>query len=403
MKIVGVNVLEFRRQLDGRTWNPTFRWHERRAPLLVVETDEGLAGIGEAWSRQPQIALVLDALADRYAPALLGADPLARAAIARRLHERCGAAPKREFRTRGAQRSGEAASVGGPYNEDGWVAAAAASAVDIALWDLAAQAARQPLWRALGGRDDRSPVYASGGLYRDGAALPDLEDEFDGYVRLGFTRVKMKIGALPLEADLERVLSVRRATDDAVLWVDAVNQLSRSVAPAWCRALTGAGVAAIQAPLPFDDVAGMADINASLLPVIATEAEHREDAFRALLDDKAVTYLQYCLGLCGGFSGAIRIDDIAKAYGVKSTPQCFSTAVLQAASLHFGAARDNVLAVEFHRFHDHLASALRARMKRIESGFVRLGEAPGLGVPPPKPGEQPGGGDLRLYRRLTSH
>jgi L-alanine-DL-glutamate epimerase-like enolase superfamily enzyme len=376
MRIVEVKVLEFRRKLDGHTWNPSFRWHERRAPLLVLETDHGFKGIGEAWSRQPQTTLALDALADHFAPALLGADPLARASIARRLAEHA------------------------EYVEP-WVGPAAASALDIALWDLAAQVMRQPLWRALGGTDGRAPVYASGGLYRDGATLSDLEHEFADYVRLGFTAAKMKIGGLPLERDLERVNSVRRATGDAGLWVDAVSQMNRGVAREWCQALVRAGVAAIQAPLAFDDVAGMGEINASMLPVIASEAEHREDAFRALLDANAVTYLQYCLGLCGGFTGAMQIDAVAKAHGVKSTPQCFSTSVLQAASLHLGAACDNVVAVEFHRFHDHLAAALPTAMKRVESGFVHLDDAPGLGVSPPELGEQPGGGDVRLHRRLT--
>jgi L-alanine-DL-glutamate epimerase-like enolase superfamily enzyme len=158
---------------------------------------------------------------------------------------------------------------------------------------------------------------------------------------------------------------------------------------------------AIQAPLPFEDIAGMADINTSLLPVIATEAEYREETFSALLDAAAVTYLQYCLGLCGGFTGAMRIDHRAAMHHVKSTPQCFSTAVLQAASLHFGAARENVVAVEYHRFHDHLAAALPAAMKRVNAGFVHLDDAPGLGVPPPTLGEQAGGGEVRLHRGIT--
>jgi L-alanine-DL-glutamate epimerase-like enolase superfamily enzyme len=376
MKIVGVRVLEFRRRLDGHSWNPAFRWHERRAPLLVIETDAGLSGVGEAWSRQPQIGLVLDDLADRCAPVLLGRDPLARASIARQLEAR-GASP------------------------EPWVPAAAASAIDVALWDLAAQAAGQPLWRALGGRSGRAAVYASGGLYRDGTTLSDLAGEFEAYANLGFTAMKMKIGALPLEADLERVRSVRYAIgDNIVLWVDAVNQLTRSTARAWCGSLARAGVAAIQAPLPFDDIDGMAGINASLLPVIATEAEHREEMFRALLDTAAVTYLQYCLGLCGGCTGAMGIDALAARRRVETTPQCFSTAVLQAASLHFGAARENVVAVEFHRFHDHLAAALPAAMKRVRSGFVHLDDTPGLGVQPPTPGEQPGGGEVRLHRSI---
>lgn len=375
MRIVGVDVLEFRRKLDGQAWNPTFRWHERRAALLVLETDQGLAGIGEAWSRQTQTTLVLDALAEHFAPALLGADVSAGASIGRRLAVR-------------------------PEYAEPWVGPAAASAVDIALWDLAAQAGCEPLWRALGGSPGRAPVYASGGLYRDGATSSDLAREFDAYLELGFTAAKMKVGALPLEDDLERVRSVRRATGDAVLWVDAVNQLNAGVAPQWCQALVQSGVAAVQAPLAFDDVAGMANINASLLPVIAGEAAHREEAFRALLDANAVTYLQYCLGLCGGFTGALQIDGVARAYGVKSTPHCYSTAVLQAASLHLGAACDNVVAVEYHRFHDHLAAALPTAMRHVESGFVRLDDAPGLGISPPDLGEQPGGGEVLLHRRL---
>ena len=160
-----------------------------------------------------------------------------------------------------------------------------------------------------------------------------------------------------LDTDTARGIALRIAVDkERALWVDAVNQLSRPTVSSWCESLAEAGAAAIQAPLPFDDVQGMAAINASLLPVIATEAEHREDMFRALLDAGAVTFLQYCLGLCGGSTGAMRIDDLAGARGMKSTPQCFSTAVLQAASLHFGAARGNVVAVEFHRFHDHLGA-----------------------------------------------
>ena len=376
MKIIGIDVLEFRRKLDGRSWNPSFRWHERRAPLLVLETDQGLRGVGEAWCRQQQIELVLAALSDRFAPALLGSDASEGASVARRLAQQAGSA-------------------------EGWVGPAAASAIDIALWDLTAQAARQPLWRALGGTDGRAHVYASGGLYRDGATLRELEREFATYIERGFRSVKMKIGALPLDDDLERVQAVRHATGDATVWVDAVNQLSGAAAPQWCEALTQVGVAAIQAPVASGDFEGMAEINASMLPVIAGEDEHREDAFRAMLDANAVTFPQYCLGLCGGFTGAMRIDAAARAHRVKSTPQCFSTAVLQAASLHWGAASDNVVAVEYHRFHDHLAKILPPAMQRVESGFVHLDDAWGCGVSPPELGEQPCGGVVRLHRRLT--
>ena len=71
MKIIGVKVLEFRRRLDGRSWNPAFRWHERRAPLLILETDSGLSGVGEAGRRReadPEIAALVRALLDQRKP-----------------------------------------------------------------------------------------------------------------------------------------------------------------------------------------------------------------------------------------------------------------------------------------------------------------------------------------------
>jgi L-alanine-DL-glutamate epimerase-like enolase superfamily enzyme len=372
-------VLEFHRVLDGRSWNPAFRWHERRAPLLVVETDAGLAGVGEAWSRQAHLGFVLDDLAGRCAPALLGADPEARAELMARLPAPDASVPA-------------------------WVYAAAASAIDLALWDLMAQATDQPMWRALGGPQARARVYASGGLYRDGTTSIELAHEMSGYVHDGYTAVKMKIGALERAADLERVRAVRDAVGSrTTLWVDAVNQLDRTQAPAWCDALREIGVAAIQAPLRFDDIAGMAQLNAAHLPVIAAESAHREETFAELLDERAVTHLQFCLGLCGGFTGAARLDALARQRGVTSTPHCFSTAVLQAASLHFAAAHANVVQCEVHRFHDHLAAAQPAAMHRVEAGCIELDDTPGLGVPAPAVGPQPGGGHIRIHRQVSLH
>ncbi|MEO6929265.1 MAG: enolase C-terminal domain-like protein [Casimicrobiaceae bacterium] len=384
MKIVRIRVLEFHRQLDGRTWNPVSRWTRRSAPLLAIETDAGLTGLGEAWCRQDQVSLVLERLASQWAPVLLGSDPQLLHALAV-----------------------DAQMTDGPV--EAWVAAAAASAVDIALWDLRAQAAGVPLWRHLGGQSARVAVYASGGLYRDGTQSQDLAHEFAGHAQFGFTAMKMKVGALGLAADLERVCSVREAIGgDRRLWVDAVNQLTRDSAPAWCEALAQAGVAAIQAPLPFDDIGGMARVNAHMLPVIADETQWRDAGFRALLDANAVSHLQFCLGLCGGFSGALRIDDAAASHAVATTPQCHSTAILQAASLHFGAARRNVDSVEYHRFHDHLSDMLPTAMRRINDGYVDLDDQPGLGIGRPALGMQADGSEIRVYRSIalqhqTSH
>ncbi len=151
----------------------------------------------------------------------------------------------------------------------------------------------------------------------------------------------------------------------------------------WCEALAECGVSAIQAPVAFADVGAMARINREGLPVIAAEGEHRHERFDAMLRAKAVTYLQFCLGLCGGFGGGARLDAMAAAFGIATTPQCFSTAILQAASLHFGAARGNVSSAEFHRFHDHLAGCCPRRCARSSlAAESHLDDTAGLGLGP---------------------
>ena len=383
MRIVGISVLEYARKLDGRSWNPVSRWTERRAPLVLIEADNGLAGVGEGWSRQASIGLILAHLADAVAPRLAGAEVVDGESIARIVGP-LRATPHR-------------------VTSEEWVPAAAASAIDMALWDLLARSLQQPLWRALGGTSNRVPVYASGGLYRDGTDTCDLAAEMRSHIAAGFRAVKMKVGALPLPADLERVRAVRDAIGQAaLLWVDAVNQLTRENAAECVAAFAVAGAQAIQAPVPFDDLATMAAINRDWLPVIAGEAGHDPSSFDALLAADAVSLLQPCLGLCGGFSAATGIAAEARQRAIGVTAQTFGTAVMQAASLHWGAATGGVHSVEYHRFHDHLAPFMSADLRTVIDGHVLLGEEPGLGFDLPRAGAQSDGGQIRCVRRLDA-
>lgn len=365
MKIVRISVVAFYRKLDGQAWNPAFRWHERRAPLLIVETETGAQGIGEAWSRYTDCQSVLDDLATTVAPAAHGmvvTHPLGAAA---------------------------ALTLGAPTQE--WVRAAALSALDMALWDAWAREQGQPLWQAMGGTRAMAPVYASGGLYRDNYRLDDLHDEIVGYRARGFAHVKMKIGGIDWAADRVRMATVRDALGaDGTLWVDGVNQLASAQADAWLADLQAVDVAAIQSPVPFDDVDGMARINRRL-PVIASEAEYRHAEFARLLKARAMSCTQFCLTLCGGISGGIALDRMAANVRVGSTPQCFSTLVAQAATLHFAAARSNVVSAEYHGFHDHLKALAQADLGVVRDGFASAGSAAGLGVAIPSPGRQDDG------------
>jgi L-alanine-DL-glutamate epimerase-like enolase superfamily enzyme len=373
MRIKRATLLVFERQLDGRAFNPVFRWRERRAPLIVIETDAGARGIGEAWSRYTDIESVLAALAlttkriegcDIPHPLGAASDLLGAPAVA--------AAP--------------------------WAMAAALSAVDIALWDAFGHEQGQPVWRLLGGATDQAPVYASGGLYRDGYSNAELAAEMRSYLARGFRAVKMKIAGLGLDEDMARVRAVRDAVGaGTTIWVDAVNRLDVHDAMRWSAELAKLGVAAIQSPIPAEDVAGLAALNRQAMPVIASESEFVHEAFQELLDRQAVTHLQFCLALCGGFSGARALDARARAAGVSTTPQCFSTSVAQAATLHFAAAHSNVVSAEYHGYHDHLKALYRGSTGQVGAGMASAGALPGLGVAIPRCGPQRDGSVIGPY------
>ena len=95
---------------------------------------------------------------------------------------------------------------------------AAVSSIEMALWDIAGQAAGVPVYRLLGGAfRDRIPAYASGLFMRD---RPDntgaLADEARAYADAGFPAVKMKIGLPNPKEDYTRVGAVRKALGDDI-------------------------------------------------------------------------------------------------------------------------------------------------------------------------------------------
>ncbi|MFP6746205.1 MAG: enolase C-terminal domain-like protein [Alphaproteobacteria bacterium] len=122
--------------------------------------------------------------------------------------------------------------------------AVAAGALDMAVWDLVAKIAEQPLWRLLsdryngGAHDERVMVYPGGGYYYPGKGLDRLTDEMRGYRDQGYKVVKMKIGAVPLDEDLARIEAVAKLVGGNDLAVDANGRFDLETALAYGEAMT---------------------------------------------------------------------------------------------------------------------------------------------------------------------
>jgi L-alanine-DL-glutamate epimerase-like enolase superfamily enzyme len=126
----------------------------------------------------------------------------------------------------------------------------AVGVLDMAMWDAVAKIAEQPLYRLLADRyragqaDDRVWVYAAGGYYEPDKDLRALQDEMRGYLDLGYTTVKMKIGGEPLAEDLKRVEAVLAVVggDGSRLAVDANGRFDLKTALAYGEALAPYGL-----------------------------------------------------------------------------------------------------------------------------------------------------------------
>jgi L-alanine-DL-glutamate epimerase-like enolase superfamily enzyme len=120
----------------------------------------------------------------------------------------------------------------------------AVGTIDMAVWDAVAKIEEQPLYRVLADRyrngqaDDSVFVYAAGGYYQPGKDLGLLKDEMRGYLDLGYSVVKMKIGGDSLAEDLRRIEAVIKVTGSgSALAVDANGRFDLQTAIDYAKAL----------------------------------------------------------------------------------------------------------------------------------------------------------------------
>jgi mandelate racemase len=197
------------------------------------------------------------------------------------------------------------------------LALAAVAGLDIALWDALAQAAGLPLARLLGGTGEPVPAYNSNGLgLIDPAAAGDeaLELLAEG----GFTALKVRVGRAYAADDLAAIRKVRDAVGDGVTLVADYNQgLDLGEALLRCRALDGEGLAWIEEPLRYDDLAGHARLARDIAtPVMLGENFYGPRAMLAAIQAGACDLVMPDLMRIGGVTGWLQAAAIADTSGL---------------------------------------------------------------------------------------
>lgn len=348
--------------------------------LVRIETASGLTGYGEAKAAVGSAAIcapVVSVIEEEIRPLLLGTD-------ARQINGHWE-------RIYSGQRAHYALRYGRSFPELGrrGLRISALSGVDMALWDLRAQALGVPLYELLGGRvRERVPLYASGGW----AGVDGIGEELERTiaptaienVEGRFPAVKMRVGAMDgaVENSIARVVEARRALGPGVgLMVDAHGTWDARSARRFCRGVEDCQLSWCEEPVSPDDPRAMAEVReATNIPIAAGESLSTRFEFRDLVEARAVDILQPDPAIAGGITEVARIAALASAYQLTVAPHLWGSALLFAAGLHLAAALPNVTILEYSMGYNPMLRELGRFDLVIRDGEATIPERPGLGV-----------------------
>jgi L-alanine-DL-glutamate epimerase-like enolase superfamily enzyme len=199
----------------------------------------------------------------------------------------------------------------------GGILTLALGALDVALWDIKAKAAGQPLWQLLGGTARRIAAYNTDGGWLNWP-LETLVDDCRRAIEVdGFKGVKIKVGSENIGTDLKRLEAVRAALGPAVfLAVDANGRMDLPTAIRFGRHTAALGVDWFEEPLWYDDVAGHARLAQTITtPIALGEQLYQPLNFATFMDAGALHYAQPDVARLGGVTPWLEVADMAHARG----------------------------------------------------------------------------------------
>ena len=331
--------------------------------VIRIHTDHGITGLGEVHTNAPAARAVIEAplmsvSASGMGRLLVGEDPRDINRLWDKLYRK----------TQSYGRRGLGIHV--------------LSGIDIALWDILGKSVGQPVWRLLGGaRRGEVAAYASDLDPGDLGAMKELAQK---HVEGGFRAMKFGWGGLggDVRRTVQTVAELRRTVGDEVdIMIDLGFAAPLEDAMYLGRGLADHGVYFLEEPLDPDDLEGFARLTAvSPTPIATGEKATTLRPYLDLMDRGGLRIIQPDVARVGGISEMLRILAHAEARGVRVIPHCWSADILIAATLHVLAVARDAPFLEFNATDNPLRRDLAAAPFRPVGGFVRMPDAPGLGV-----------------------
>lgn len=367
---------------------------------VEIETDEGLVGLGEAFRGADVIETIIH---NQVGPWLLGQDSRRIEFISRTL-----TTPYLGFHSASAETR-------------------AASAVDIALWDLCGQRHGIPVHEALGGAsrsaiaayntcagyqyNTSSSSYNAGAARRIASKTDELRGPYDDQVAFskdagalaeslvaeGYKAMKIwpfdayanstqgnSISLGDLKEGLEPFRRIREAVGGRIEVMCELHSLwTLPAAVRICQALEDHNVFWAEDPLcKMDDFAALAELRSrTKTPICGSETLAGAFTFRAMLAAKAVDFVMFDLGWCGGLTEGRKISAIAESHAAPISPHdCSGPIVLWAGlqlALHSPMGMfQEVVRANLATWYRDLVDAL----PEVKGGMIAAPTRPGIGA-----------------------
>ena len=329
--------------------------------FVVVETDEGLRGIGEG--SLPGHPRAVAAAVEEYREYVVGEDPARIQHLWQLMYRQ-------------------------PFFRSGAVTLSAMSAIEQALWDIKGKVAGLPVYELLGGRcHDHIKLYANG---PGGATMEEYLDSARALVDQGFSAMKTGVteAVRPVQGDgfvrraAKRFEALREAVGENVeIAFDAHGRLSPSMSIKLARALEPFDVWFLEEPALPENAKGLADVaRATTIPVATGERLFTKWAFREVLELGSAALLQPDLSHCGGVLEARAIAAMAEVYYCGFAPHNPLGPVNTIVSAHVGMASPNFVALETCLYPPEWTRNLLSEPLAFRDGYLELSDAPGWGV-----------------------
>jgi len=338
---------------------PVLFWAgHKNALVVVVETDEGIAGIGEAGAHVQASAAAVELLKTR----LVGED-----------------ATRIEHLWQVMFRGG--------FFSGGNVLGSAISAIDIALWDLNAKAFGVPVYRLLGGLvRERVPAYCHIGGH-----------ELDGLVESGMAAVeegwKFIRWGLPQQGDrheptvvvresIEGMEKLRAAVGSGVeICFDVHARLDPSDAITLARGIQPTRPYFLEDPIRSENVQLFRHLRQHVdVPLAAGEHYSSKWEFRQLVEEDLIDFARTDLCIVGGITEARKVANWCETHQIRMATHNPLGPVSSAACMHLNLALTNVGVQEQPRRPGTTLADVFPVQIGWKDGYLVPSERPGLGV-----------------------